>query len=83
MNDVTRTNVPIDRLTDLANTMVRCLEDQPDVDDVKAIVMLNDSERGGICLHGYESDAQAMAEMFIHLRAIFRASGKDLSIITI
>jgi hypothetical protein len=47
-------------------------------EDVKAVVMLQDDKRGGIQLFNYEDETEAMVDLFMHLRAIFRAQGKDL-----
>lgn len=75
---------PHDRLTRLCAAMM-------DVFDVhaehgegdKAIVMLDDGHRGGIVLHGYDDDMDAMVDLLVHVRAVFRASGKDLQLITV
>jgi hypothetical protein len=69
---------PHDRLTSLCAVMTDALDAQEDVEHVKAIVMLDDGERGGIQLHGYESDVDAMTDLFLHLQAIFEANGKKL-----
>lgn len=79
---VTRTEgEPNSRLTQLTAEMTAVL-DEPGRENVRAIVML--SERvgtrihNGLQLYGYEDDVEAMAELFFHLQAIFRASGRDL-----
>lgn len=69
---------PHDRLTELAGVMTAALETE--AEDVKAVVMLQDGDRGGICLHGYDDDSEAIADLFIHLKAIFEANGKTLMI---
>jgi hypothetical protein len=75
----TRSYKPHDRLTTLADAMTSALVLQPGYgDDVKCVVFLNDEHRGGLVMHGYEDDAEALANVFFHLRAIFRANGKDL-----
>jgi hypothetical protein len=35
-------------------------------------VFLDDGRCGGIQLHGYDEDAEAIADLLVHLRAIFR-----------
>jgi hypothetical protein len=80
--EVTTSSTPRDRLTRLCKEMTTVL-DKPENSDVRAIVMLNTDERGGIQLHGYEDQTKAMAEMFIHLQAIFRSVGKELTFIGI
>jgi hypothetical protein len=80
MGNVTRTEgEPHDHLTRLCAAMTDALDAQPDSAGVKAVVMLDDGERGGIQLHGYDDDTDAMVDLFVHLRAIFNANGKDLT----
>jgi len=79
-DEVTAHDHPVDRLTELCAEMTTPL-DKSENDDVKAIVFLNDGERGGIQLHGYDSQAEAMAELFLHMKAVFQSMGKDLSFI--
>jgi len=73
---------PVDRLTELCAEMTTPL-DRPENEDVKAIVFLHDEGRGGIQLHGYDSQAEAMAELFVHMKAVFASMGKDLDFIGI
>ena len=62
--------------------MTNALDNDPEMtDDVKCIVFLQDGDRGGIQLHGYEDDTDAMADLLWHLRAIFRANGRDLHLV--
>jgi hypothetical protein len=74
-----RSETPHDRLTELCAVMTDALDaalepgEQP-----KCIVFLQDDERGGLQLHGYDDDLEAMADLFMHLRAVFRANGKDI-----
>lgn len=79
---VRRENEPFDRLTHLAAQMTALLNG-PENEDVRAIVMLDDPNYRGLTLHGWEDDTEAMAAMFMHLRAIFRANGKDLAFVPI
>lgn len=80
MADTKRSYEPHDRLTHLANEMLEVLKEK-DAKDVRAIVMLNTDERGGIGLGNYEDEeAGAIADMFIHLKALFEAQGKTLMI---
>lgn len=51
--------------------------------DEKVIIFLQDSERGGIQLYGYDDESEALADLFIHMKAIFEASGKQLQIHTL
>lgn len=74
-----RVGEPFDRLTRLCAAMTAALEADPECsEEVKCIVFLDDGRRGGIQLHGYEDDTDAMVDLFMHLKAIFKANGKDL-----
>lgn len=69
---------PHDRLTRLCAAMTDTLEAHPERGDEKCIVFLQDSERGGFQLHGYEDDTEAIADLFLHLKALFEANGRTL-----
>jgi hypothetical protein len=49
-------------------------------DGDRCIVFLDDHERGGLQLHGYDDDAEAMAAILSHLKALFEANGARLEI---
>jgi hypothetical protein len=79
------TSDPHDRLTALCAEMTAVLDAKgDDVADVKCVVFLQDGDRGGLQIHGYEGESEedvsteALADLFLHLRAIFRANGKEL-----
>jgi hypothetical protein len=87
-----RTSEPHDRLTRLCAAMTEALDaaleqeaastvpsKRDDLTTPKCIVFLQDDQRGGLQLHGYEDDTEALADLFLHLRAIFRSQGKDLN----
>lgn len=76
-DDVTTSPVPVDRLTGICAEMTKVL-DEPENEDVKGIVFLHDEKRSGIELHGYEDQMEAVAELFVHMKAIFQSMGKDL-----
>lgn len=81
MSGEQRTEEPHDRLTRLADVAIRALAADPEyLDGDKVIVFLDNGQRGGLVLHGYDSDADAISDLLLHLRAIFRANGKDLMI---
>lgn len=75
-----RTTDPHDRLTRLCAAMTAALEAHPERGDEKCIVLLQDGERGGLHLYGYDDDAEAIADLLVQLRAIFQANGKQLLI---
>jgi hypothetical protein len=85
MTEPTRTEgKPHDRLTRMCDAMTNTLDTHPEHQDGdRAIVMLDDGTNGGIVLHGYDNDIAAITDLLVHLRAIFRANGKDLDIIGI
>ena len=61
--------------------MTQAMENHPEYQGKdKAVIMLDDGTRGGIVLSGYESDVDAMADLLMHLKAIFEANGKTLII---
>jgi hypothetical protein len=82
MSDETRTEgVPHDRLTRLCDAMARALEADAEYQEGDRCIIFIDSEteqRGGLVMHGYDDDTEALSAIFMHLRAIFRANGKEL-----
>lgn len=76
-------DVPSDRLTRLCNAMTETLDANPERGEEKCIIFLQEGNRGGLVLHGYEDDHEALVDLFIHMRAIFHANGQDLQIIGI
>jgi hypothetical protein len=77
-SEVNRTEDPHDRLTRLCSAMTEALDAHPERGEEKCIVFLQDSKRGGLQMHGYEDDTEAIADLFVHLQAIFEANGKQL-----
>ena len=72
---------PHDRLTRLCDAMTSTLVRHPEYGaDVRCVVFLQNDERGGLQLHGYNDDVEAVADVLLHLRAIFEANGKTLII---
>ena len=64
--------------------MTEALDAHPEyTSEVRCIVFLDDGKRGGLQLHGYDNDTEAMADLLVHLRAIFAANGKTLEIVTV
>lgn len=79
METTRTTDGPHDRLTRLCEAMTDALDAHPERGEEKCIVFLQDAERGGLQLHGYEDETEAVVDLFIHLRAIFRSQGKELA----
>lgn len=80
MSEPRKTDVPHDRLTRLCAVMTDALEADPEFQGEKAIVFIDSDVDGvgGLVLHGYDDDTDALAAIFMHLQAIFKANGKDL-----
>src|SRR4051812_9829646 len=82
----TRSTVPVDRLTRLADAATTAFDDHPEHDEGDRCMVFVSSEkerRNGLVLHGYEKDTDAIVDLLIHLRAIFRANGKDLHVVPV
>lgn len=76
------THEPHDRLTRLAGVMTEALDADPEHGDEKCVVFLQDGDRGGMVLHGYEDHREAVADVLVHLQALLAANGYDLQIMT-
>ena len=72
---------PHDRLTRLCAAMTDALDAHPERGEEKCAIFLQDGDRGGLVLHGYEDDVEAMVDLFVHLAAIFEANGKKLMLV--
>jgi hypothetical protein len=81
---------PFDRLTRLANVSVEVLiretemeeEDDPELSEVKGMVLLSDDDSYGVAVFGYSSHAEAMTDLMIQLKALMQAYGKDITVMT-
>jgi hypothetical protein len=74
-----RTDEPNDRLTELCAVMTDALDRAIEPwETPKCVVFLTDGQRGGLQLHGYDDDSEAIVDLFVHLKALFEASGKTL-----
>lgn len=83
-----RSTEPHDLLTHLANVGLKAIDAEPATDDLRAIVLVTRGGDGGIAAGGYGDglmgcDAQMVADMLVHVRAVLRASGKDLQVVTL
>lgn len=86
MADEVRKTVPHDRLTRISDAMSKTMDLHPEkLPGDRAVIFLDsrDENRGGICIHDYDDDIEAVVDLFVHLRAIMRANGKDMEIITV
>jgi len=83
---VTRSAVPTDRLTRLAGAATDAFDAHPEHDAGDRCMVFVSSEkdqRNGLVLHGYDKDTDAIVDLLVHLRAIFRANGKDLHVVPV
>jgi len=78
--DVHSSDQPFDRLTQLADDITHALDHEP---GVKGMVFLTDGDRSGIKMSGYEDPIEGAVDLFMHMKAMFNAAGKDLSFIGI
>ena len=75
----TKSETPQDRLTRVCDGMITAFNQHAEkLEDDRAVVLVNDGTRGGICIAGYEDEDDAVVDLVMHLRAIFRARGMDL-----
>ena len=80
--DVERSEgMPHNRATRLANACLDLLKLDPEYEGEKLIVFLDGEEVSSIGISGYEDDLEAMANLFMHLRAMFAAQGKELTLV--
>lgn len=71
---------PHDRLTRITDTMTKCLDQHPEATgNERCVVLLSDGDDGGLVLHGYENDTDAMVDILSHLKALCEANGKSLA----
>ena len=77
-DDTWRSGKPRDRLTRLCDAMTTALDAHPERGEEKCVVFLQDGELGGLQLHGYDDDAEALTDLLIHLKAIFESAGMEL-----
>lgn len=79
-----RTNEPGDRLGRTAAAMTDAAELHPEYHDGDQAIVMLVGDKAALChLNGYDDDVDAMVDMFMHLRAIARANGKDIEYIGI
>lgn len=69
------------RLSGIADLMMEPLS-APANRGVRAIVLLDDGEFGGLMTHGYSSRDAVLADLVVHARAAFRACGGDIVLMT-
>jgi len=80
-----RSTEPHDQLTRICDRMTDALHADPEYQgNIRCIVFLTIPEdRNGIVLDGYEDDNDAVVDLLIHTRAILKARGFKMDIISI
>jgi hypothetical protein len=82
VSDAYLSEEPQDRLTRICDKMTMTFDLHPEHRETdKCMVFLDDGKRGGIVLHGYDDQIEAMTDLLIHLKAMFKASGKNFDIV--
>lgn len=80
----TKSTAPQDRLTRICDDMITTFNKNPEKrENDRAIVFLIDEIKGGIGIAGYDNDGDALIDLIIHLRAIFRARGQDIHFVPV
>jgi hypothetical protein len=83
-DDVRTTSEPHDRGTRMCAAMTAAFDAHPEHrPGDRCIVFFDDGKMGGISVHDYEDMTEAMVDLFLHLRAMFRSQGKELQFIGI
>jgi hypothetical protein len=80
-DDIRESSEPFDRLTELCKTMTDSIETEENA-EVKGIIFLNEGERAGIQLFGYDTTVEGMADLLVHLKALFASQGKQFGVMT-
>lgn len=75
---------PQNRLAMVGNALSKVLPVVPEyLPGDRAIIFVSDETCSGITVHGYDDLDEAIVELFMHLRAMFQATGRDLDFIGI
>lgn len=74
---------PNDRLTRLCDAMSRAYEAHPEQGEEKVIIFMQDGNRGGLELIGYDDDSEAVTDLIVHLAAILKTNGLTLQLVPV
>ena len=73
-----------DRLTRICDGMLAAFNQHSEKrGGDRAIVFLNDEAKGGIGIAGYADDKDAILDLIVHLRAMFKTRGMDLHFVPV
>jgi hypothetical protein len=49
---------------------------------VKGIICLSSEDQGGIVMFGFEDSTEAIAQLLLHIKAIFNSEDKEFGVMT-
>lgn len=78
MSDERRDTQAFDRATRLCDTALKAMEATDDYRDERLVLFVSGDKERGLVTSGYDDEIDALVDVFSHLRAIFKANGKDL-----
>jgi len=80
----TRSDKPHDRITHVCDMLISKFANDPRITpEDRLIVFISDGDNGGMAMHGYEDDAEAVGDIFIHLKALLAVNGQKLAVFPI
>jgi len=80
-NRLTRLTTVMTNALDRAVELEINLSEEP-VKEVKGIVFLSDDKESGIQLFGYEDTGAGLADLLVHMKAMFASMGKSFGVMT-
>jgi hypothetical protein len=72
---------PHNRQTRLADAALDVLKEHPDYEGEQLIVFLDGEKTGAIGIAGYDDELEPLVNLFMHLRSMFAAQGKELTLV--
>ncbi len=79
--DIRESDEPFDRLTRLCDIMQESIH-TPENSDVQGIIFLHDATDGGMVLMNYTDNSAALADLLVHMKALFNSQGKAFGVMT-
>ena len=81
MSDEIKSVKPHDKLTRICEAMTLAMDcSEESTGQEKAIVLIQDGNRGGMVLHGYADDKEALADFMQHAEALFKTFGVKMKV---
>lgn len=72
---------PHDELTGVGAKLLDVFDAMPESEGRRIFLIIEDDERCATMLGGWDSDGEAIAAVFAHLAAVFKANGQKLVIV--